>query len=160
MALMKVRILRGVTIADKPVFDREKGGDPPTFANGDVIEVERALAQELVGSQRAEYVSGEALNEISPSDKYAAKAAKETKAEEKAAEQAEEEEEKAAAAKQAADEKKIDAAKAKRTRKKAKAAKAKEEEKDEEEPSAVTTAAFEPPEENAMYSRPLGRFRD
>lgn len=123
MALMKVRILRGVTIADKPVFDREKGGDPPTFKNGDVVEVERVLAQELVGSQRAEYVSGDALNEVNPSDTFAAKQAKEARAEEKAAE------------------------------------KAAEEEEEEEEPTAVTTASLEPPEENAMKSRPRGRHR-
>lgn len=131
-----------------------------------MVEVERLLAQELVGNGRAEYVSGEALNEVAPSDIFAAKEVKEAKAEEKAAAKAEEKEEEDAAAKQARDEKKI--AKAKRA-KKGKAAKAakeeaeeeEEEEKDEpeEEPSVVTTAAFEPPEENAMQSRPQGRYR-
>jgi hypothetical protein len=65
MALVKVRILRGITIADPPVFKRGTG-DPPTFVHGDVVEVDRALAQELVGSGRAEYFSGEPLIELAP----------------------------------------------------------------------------------------------
>lgn len=52
-----MRLLRGVTIADPPLFERGKG-DPPTFQPGDVVEVSRVLAQELVGNAKAEFVSG------------------------------------------------------------------------------------------------------
>lgn len=159
MDLIKVRIIRGTTIADKPVFDREKGGDPPTFAPGDVVEVDRTLAQLLVGNSKAEYVSGDALNELAPSDKFAAKQAKETKAEEKAEAKAEEAEEKAEES-AAKDEKAAKAkAKAKRTRKKAKAAKAakekeeEEEEETEEAPFVVETATAEPAAEEATWPK-------
>jgi hypothetical protein len=52
---MKVVLIRGVTIADPKVYDREKGGDPPTFAPGAVIDIDPRLAQELVGSGKARY---------------------------------------------------------------------------------------------------------
>lgn len=140
MALMKVRILRGVTIADKPVFDREKGGDPPTFKYGDVVEVERVLAQELVGNGRAEFVSGDALVELAPYEQAAVKEEKQAAAKKRKS--------KAKRRKTLADKKEAEEEEAEET-----------EEAEEEEPSAVTTAAFEPPEENAMKSRPVGRYR-
>jgi hypothetical protein len=62
---MKIRILRGTTIAEQPVFEPGTG-DPPTFAHGDIVEVDRALAQQLVGSGKAEFYSGEPLNEPAP----------------------------------------------------------------------------------------------
>jgi len=60
--LIKVRITRGTTIGDPPVFERGTG-DPPTFQPGDVVEVDRVLAQLLVGNNKAEYISGDALIE-------------------------------------------------------------------------------------------------
>ena len=53
MALVKLRIKRAVTIGDPPVFT-PGSGDPPTFAPGDVVEVELALAEYLVGIGKAE----------------------------------------------------------------------------------------------------------
>jgi len=55
--LVKVRLTRGVTIADPPLHEPGEG-DPPTFAPGEVVSVKRALAQQMVGSGKAEYVSG------------------------------------------------------------------------------------------------------
>lgn len=65
--LVKVRITRGTTIADPPVFEPGTG-DPPTFEIGDVVEVERALAQQLVGNNKAEFYSG-TLIEPAPYEK-------------------------------------------------------------------------------------------
>ena len=66
--MIKVRILRPTTINQEP-----GKGDPPTYAPGDVVELkgpnERALAQELVGMAKAEYVSGDPVNEPAPSDR-------------------------------------------------------------------------------------------
>jgi len=42
-----------VTIGDPPVFT-PGSGDPPTFAPGDVVEVELALAEYLIGIGKAE----------------------------------------------------------------------------------------------------------
>ena len=53
MALVKLRIKRAVTIGDPPVFT-PGSGDPPTFAPGDIVEVELALAEYLIGIGKAE----------------------------------------------------------------------------------------------------------
>lgn len=59
---MKIRILRGTTIGELPVFEPGTG-DPPTFAYGDIVEVSRTLAQLLVGNGKAEFYSGEPVVE-------------------------------------------------------------------------------------------------
>ena len=61
---VKVRITRPLTIAEPPVHV-PGNGDPPTFAIGDEVEVYQALAQQLVGSGRAEFVKG-VLNDPAP----------------------------------------------------------------------------------------------
>lgn len=129
MALMKVRLLRGVTIADPPVFKRGTG-DPPTFAPGDVVEVERVLAQELVGNNKAEYVSGDALLELAP---YEEEAVSEVKKEAATKRKAKSKRRKAAADK--------------------KAAEVEEEDEEETEEFVVETATTEPPEEATWPKR-------
>lgn len=52
---MKIRILRGITIAEPP-HHKAGEGEPPTFGLGDVVEVSRALGQELIGNSKAELV--------------------------------------------------------------------------------------------------------
>lgn len=51
----KVILLRGVTIAEPPVWDPSSGDDPPTFAAGDVVQVPIPLAQAMVGNGRARF---------------------------------------------------------------------------------------------------------
>jgi hypothetical protein len=56
---MKIRLLRGITIAEAPHHTPGKG-EPPTFAAGDVVEVSRVLGQELIGNGKAVLVGKEA----------------------------------------------------------------------------------------------------
>lgn len=135
---MKIRILRGTTIGDPPVFTPGEG-DPPTFAPGDIVEVDRALAQQLIGNNKAEYVSGDDLIEKAP---YEEEAVSEVKKE--------------AATKRKAKSKRRKAA----ADKKAEATEEAEEEETEEEteePFVVETATTEAPED-ATFPR-YGRGR-
>jgi hypothetical protein len=62
---MKIRLIRGVTIAEEPPWDRKKSALPPTFAPGDVVDVARNLAHELVGNGKARFLK-EAVLEAEP----------------------------------------------------------------------------------------------
>lgn len=54
---VKIRVTRGITIADRHLWE-PGNGHPPTFAIGDVVDVTRVTAQQLVGMGKAELVSG------------------------------------------------------------------------------------------------------
>jgi hypothetical protein len=56
----KVELLAAMTLAEEGLWDREKHPDPPTFAPGDVVDIDPNLAQTLVGAGRAKYVGKDA----------------------------------------------------------------------------------------------------